>query len=251
MASTRREEILFHAAKLFSERGVAGTTVRDIADEVGILSGSLYHYFGSKDAIVFEIVIAFVDDLNERYEATQVPGETGRERIDHMVAVSFEAAADHPFATEIYQNESALSSQPEDSPISVAVRRAHDYWADAISRGVRSGEFRVDIDQQHFHRMLRESVWSTVRFNRASLAQDAERLRHDLIAVFLDGFAAGGPVGSASAKAAPGPVRRSEIADRAAAVELPGADDSEFDDLRRDVRELKEAIRELRLLRGN
>ena len=99
--------------------------------------------------------------------------------------------------------------------------------------------------------MLRESVWSTVRFNRASLAQDAERLRHDLIAVFLDGFAAGGPVGSASAKAAPGPVRRSEIADRAAAVELPGADDSEFDDLRRDVRELKEAIRELRLLRGN
>ncbi len=92
---------------------VAGTTVRDIADEVGILSGSLYHYFGSKDAIVFEIVIAFVDDLNERYEATQVPGETGRERIDHMVAVSFEAAADHPFATEIYQNESALSSQPE------------------------------------------------------------------------------------------------------------------------------------------
>lgn len=252
MGSTRREEILFHAAKLFSERGVAGTTVRDIADEVGILSGSLYHYFGSKDAIVFEIVIAFVDDLNERYAAAQVPGESGRERLDHMVAVSFEAAADHPFATEIYQNESALSAQPDDTPISVAVRRAHDYWADAIARGVESGEFRADIDQRHFHRMLRESVWSTVRFNRASLAQDAERLRHDLIAVFLDGFAAGGPAGSASAKAAPGPVRQSEVrGGDVASAAAPADGGSEFDELRRDVRELKEAIRELRLLRGN
>ncbi|CAM2980546.1 TetR/AcrR family transcriptional regulator [Prescottella defluvii] len=260
MASTRREEILFHAAKLFSERGVAGTTVRDIADEVGILSGSLYHYFGSKDAIVFEIVIAFVDDLNERYEAAMVHGETGRERLDHMVAVSFEAAADHPFATEIYQNESALSSQPADSPISTAVRRAHDYWADAIELGVVAGEFRTDIDPRHFHRMLRESVWSTVRFNRASLEQEAERLRHDLIAVFLDGFAAGGPAGSASAKAAPGPVRSSEVAERdaAASAQAAGAagaveaiDVSELADLQRDVRELKDAIRELRLLRGN
>lgn len=263
MASTRREEILFHAAKLFSERGVAGTTVRDIADEVGILSGSLYHYFGSKDAIVFEIVIAFVDDLNERYEAAMVPGETGRERLDHMVAVSFEAAADHPFATEIYQNESALSSQPADSPISTAVRRAHNYWAEAIAFGVESGEFRTDIDPRHFHRMLRESVWSTVRFNRASLAQDAERLRHDLIAVFLDGFAAGGPAGSASAKAAPGPVRSSEVAERAAVASAGAAGTaaavdavdavnvSELADLQRDVDELKEAIRELRLLRGN
>ncbi|MFJ7624178.1 TetR family transcriptional regulator, partial [Rhodococcus erythropolis] len=37
MRSTRRDEILAHAAKLFSERGIAATTVRDIADEVGIL----------------------------------------------------------------------------------------------------------------------------------------------------------------------------------------------------------------------
>ncbi|TQF69399.1 TetR/AcrR family transcriptional regulator [Rhodococcus spelaei] len=253
MTSGRREEILFHAAKLFGARGVAATTVRDIADEVGILSGSLYHYFGSKDAIVFEIVTAFLGDLNERYSSTLVPGQTARERLDHMVAVSFEAAADHPFATEIYQNEGALSSQPEDSAISTAVRRAHGYWAAAIEEGVESGELRGDIDPQHFHRMLRESVWSTVRFNRASLARDAERLRHDLIAVFLDGFAAAGPAGSVSAKPSPGPVRQAELAERAAASSSTegGVDASEFADLRRDVRDLKAAIRELRLLQGN
>lgn len=245
MSSTRREDILFHAAKLFSERTVAGTTVRDIADEVGILSGSLYHYFDSKNAIVFEIVTTFIDDLNERYEAALVPGETSRQRLDRMVAVSFESAADHPFATEIYQNESALSSQAADSRITTAVRRANSYWADAIARGVESGEFRSDVDPHHFHRMLRESVWLTVRFHRASLEHTGEQLRHDLIAVFLDGFAA------TAASSRPIPAEAGQVWFSDAAGQVPLAvDDAALTDLQRDVRELKEAVRKLRSQRG-
>ena len=242
MASTRRGDILFHAAKLFSERGVAGTTVRDIADEVGILSGSLYHYFGSKDAIAFEIVIVFIDDLNERYQAALVPGLTGRERLDRIVSISFDAALDHPYATEIYQNESVLAPQPAESRIATAVRRAHGFWADTIAQGVDSGEFRADLDPQHFHRMLREAVWSTVRLNRPTLTRDADRLRRDLIAVFLDGFAGGG--------AAPaGDGRSGATAESGAPPSTGGADDvdsSEIAVLRRDVSELKDAIRDLR-----
>ena len=46
--TTRREELLAIAASLFAERGFKNTTVRDIADAAGILSGSLYHHFDSK-----------------------------------------------------------------------------------------------------------------------------------------------------------------------------------------------------------
>ncbi|MFD4404666.1 TetR/AcrR family transcriptional regulator [Nocardia sp. NPDC058499] len=242
MSPTRKEAILFHAAKLFSERGVARTTVRDIADEVGILSGSLYHHFASKHAIVFEIVTTFIDDLNDRYEAALVPGETARERLDRMVAVSFESATDHPYATEIYQNESTLSSQPADSRIATAVRRANQYWADAIAHGIDTGEFRTDVDQHHFHRMLRESVWFTVRFHRDSLARTADRLRHDLIAVFLDGFATGS---AALGPAVPTP----EIVAVQPATAKTGGEPALID-LQRNIRELEEAVRELRLQRG-
>ncbi|MBF6347883.1 TetR/AcrR family transcriptional regulator [Nocardia flavorosea] len=244
MSSTRKEAILFHAAKLFSERGVARTTVRDIADEVGILSGSLYHHFASKHAIVFAIVITFIDDLNDRYEAALVPGETARERLDRMVAVSFESATDHPYATEIYQNESTLSAQPADSRIATAVRRANQYWDDAITRGVDTGEFRTDVNPHHFHRMLRESVWLTVRFHRASLATDADRLRRDLIAVFLDGFAAAKPART------PAPPVPEIPAGQPAAVTEGTASEPALIDLQRNIRELEEAVRELRLQRG-
>lgn len=51
-----RERILNAAAHLFRERGYKGTTVRDIADAVGILSGSLFHHFQSKEEILHEIM---------------------------------------------------------------------------------------------------------------------------------------------------------------------------------------------------
>lgn len=232
MGLTRRETILRQAAKLFSERGVAGTTVRDIADEVGILSGSLYHYFGSKDAIAFEIVITFVEELNRRYEAALTPGESARERLDRMVGVSFATAIDHPYATEIYQNETQLLGQPDGERLQAAVAQAHRFWTDAIAHGVAQGEFRTDVDQDHFHRMLRESVWSTVRFNRETLRESADRLRQYTIAVFLEGFSAP-PEQAARSCGCTG----TEVGGPGAGVQLSA--------LQRDVRELQQAMAEL------
>ena len=51
-----RERILHAAAKLFRERGYHRTTVRDIAERVGLLSGSLFHHFRSKEEMLREIM---------------------------------------------------------------------------------------------------------------------------------------------------------------------------------------------------
>src|SRR5881628_738593 len=65
--SARRAELLAIAAGLFAERGLRATTVRDIADAAGILSGSLYHHFDSKESMVDEILRGFLDALFDRY----------------------------------------------------------------------------------------------------------------------------------------------------------------------------------------
>lgn len=51
-----RAEILGAAAELFAARGLAATTTRQIADRVGIRQASLYHYFGSKDEMLLELL---------------------------------------------------------------------------------------------------------------------------------------------------------------------------------------------------
>lgn len=63
MDDSPRGRVLRAAAHLFLTRGYAQTTVRDIARAVGILSGSLFHHFDSKEALL-EAVMAEVSELN-------------------------------------------------------------------------------------------------------------------------------------------------------------------------------------------
>ena len=66
--NSRRDELLDLAATMFAERGLRATTVRDIADSAGILSGSLYHHFSSKEEMVDEVLRKFMDWLFARYQ---------------------------------------------------------------------------------------------------------------------------------------------------------------------------------------
>jgi AcrR family transcriptional regulator len=60
---TRRTEILQTAASLIASSGLR-TSLQEIADAAGILPGSLYHHFESKEAILVELIRRYQDDLN-------------------------------------------------------------------------------------------------------------------------------------------------------------------------------------------
>lgn len=188
--TSRRNQIKRVAARLFVERGVAGTSVRDIADGVGLLSGSLYHHFPSKDAIAFAILDDFLADLHSRYESV-LPHVTGmREELRALVHSSIEVATHHPYATEIYQNERSYHGPQAPEAISTAVYRAHEFWLDTASRASESGQLRPEVEPAEFARMVREGVWWSVRYHRESLAQQGATVADTLLAVFIDGAAA-------------------------------------------------------------
>ena len=58
IAEDRRQEILESAYRLFVRRGLDGTTMQDIAAEVGLTAGALYRYYGNKDSLT-EAVFAW------------------------------------------------------------------------------------------------------------------------------------------------------------------------------------------------
>src|SRR6202046_4782388 len=61
--SERRADVMQTAAELFAQKGFRATTVREIADAAGILSGSLYHHFDSKESIGAELLSDFLHEL--------------------------------------------------------------------------------------------------------------------------------------------------------------------------------------------
>lgn len=65
----RRDDILQAAAALFASKGYAATSIRDIADSVGLLSGSLYYHFTSKEEILLEAHARGVAQVTEAVRA--------------------------------------------------------------------------------------------------------------------------------------------------------------------------------------
>ncbi|MGF0226778.1 TetR/AcrR family transcriptional regulator [Dietzia natronolimnaea] len=189
-STTRREELLAIAAGLFAERGLRATTVRDIADAAGILSGSLYHHFSSKEAIVDEILRGFLDSLFGDYQRIVDAGSSPRETLEGLVRVSFEAIHRHRDEVAIYQDElKHLRGNPRFDYLRERNTEFREMWTDVLSRGMESGEFRPDLDIRLTYRFLRDTVWVAVRWYRPEGADDHAAIADQYLRIVLDGLA--------------------------------------------------------------
>jgi AcrR family transcriptional regulator len=185
----RRDVILERAADLFARQGVAATTVREIAEAVGMLSGSLYHHFASKDAIVDAIVSSFMDDLVSRYDAVLATETDPAARLRGLVHASITTSAEHPHATEIYQNDARYLQAADGSTVvrksAAAVRSA---WIKVLKEGAQGGVFRSDVPVTVMYPLLRDGLWLTARWFVPTRTYGYEELAVDYLKVFLEGI---------------------------------------------------------------
>jgi TetR/AcrR family transcriptional regulator, cholesterol catabolism regulator len=188
---TRRSELLTIAGGLFAQRGFKNTTVRDIADAAGILSGSLYHHFDSKESIVDELLSTFQNALFDSYDRI-VAGETdARSKIDAIVRASFDAIDQHHDEVAIFQNDAAyLQEFDRFAYLGEHNRRFRSMWVDLLADGVRTGVLRADLDAELVFRFIRDTVWVAVRWYRPGGPMTAQDVADQYLAILLDGIRA-------------------------------------------------------------
>lgn len=138
------DDILSRAATLFSQRGYHAVGIRDLADAVGLSTSTLYHYYATKQDILFAIISRFLGEFTARLVAglrdTTVPPRDRLERAvtEHVqltVARSEELLVGSPVLN-------ALSPEQRDS-IAAIRREYRDAVRDVIAEGVAAGEFHV------------------------------------------------------------------------------------------------------------
>jgi AcrR family transcriptional regulator len=189
--AVRQAELLAIAADLFADRGYVATTVRDIADEAGILSGSLYHHFDSKESMIDEILSTFIDQTLSSYEGVIAEGKGPKETFEGLVRTSLESMVDSRSAILIYQNEARfLAAEPRFSYLTAAHRKFEKIWTDVLKKGVKSGEFRDSIDPKLVYRLVRDTVWTAPRWYRPGGSLKPERIIDQYLAVLVDGVSA-------------------------------------------------------------
>jgi AcrR family transcriptional regulator len=86
MGPIRREQICRAAAKIISEHGFAGTTMRMVAEEAGVSTGMLNHYFSNRMEMLEETLL-FVSTRQQEREARSMEGiEPGERRLRALIA---------------------------------------------------------------------------------------------------------------------------------------------------------------------
>ena len=188
---TRRAELLGIAAEQFASKGFRNTTVRDIADAAGILSGSLYHHFDSKESMVDEILSTFQQELFGRYDEILASDADPRIKLEEAVRVSFDAIDQHHSEVAIFQTDAAyLATFDRFAYLHERNVRFRDLWTGLLRDGVASGELRADLDVKLVYRFLRDTVWVAVRWYRPGGELSHERVADQYLSILLDGIAA-------------------------------------------------------------
>lgn len=118
--SARAEEILGVAASLFEDRGYSVTTMSDIAEAAGVLPGSLYHHFDSKEAIVVALLEAFNRDLAElaaRIRSRGAEAKSPESALRDLAAEATALSMRHAAATRlrVYEAPSVASARMRDA----------------------------------------------------------------------------------------------------------------------------------------
>ncbi|MFE0021387.1 TetR/AcrR family transcriptional regulator [Amycolatopsis sp. NPDC059021] len=140
---TSRERVRAAAVKLFAAKGFHGTGIRDLAQEAELSSASLYHYMGTKEDLLADIMTTALRRLLDtaRHAVAEVTDPVARMRT--LVALHVLAHAILPAETRVVDNElDVLSEGPRDQ----VVRLRDDYeklWSDTIEEGVAAGVFHT------------------------------------------------------------------------------------------------------------
>jgi AcrR family transcriptional regulator len=188
--NSRRAELLELSARLFAERGYVSTTVRDIADAAGILSGSLYHHFDSKESMADEILTGFLDELFGSYAEIVAQGLGPRETLEAVVVASFDSIHRRPAQVAIYQNEAKhLMQLPRFAYLNDRNAEFRKLWNGILTDGVADGVFRADLDVELTYRFIRDTVWVAVRWYNPEGALTAQDVAEQYLGILLDGIA--------------------------------------------------------------
>lgn len=143
----RRELILAAAKRRFAEFGFEATTVRQIADDVQILSGSLYHHFATKEEILEEIVRdAILRSRDDAQRIAALPLDAERRFVALLMTELHRLTASQEVYAIAFNERKFFRRSDYFSYLAMAKKDAYDAWSAVLSDGVKEGLFHPELD---------------------------------------------------------------------------------------------------------
>jgi TetR/AcrR family transcriptional regulator, cholesterol catabolism regulator len=144
-APPRLEEVYDVAARLFFENGYESTSVQSIADELGLLKGSIYYYISSKEDLLFVIVERAHASLLDKLASAGTISEPVA-RLRAAIKGHVENVAQNIVPVSIFFNDFRSLSGPHRATILNERRSYEGRIRDLIGEAQEAGAFPADLD---------------------------------------------------------------------------------------------------------
>jgi AcrR family transcriptional regulator len=182
--SSTRERLIQAADRLWSDRGVGGVSLEDIAREAAVTKPTLYYYFADKSGLFTEVVCSVLEQHGGALRTATRAASTARERLVAAAAYLIRAQCSAPRL--LREGGVALTTDQLSQTRSAFFRHFFSPLQQVLEDGVRAGELRA-IDTAFTAQALLNLIdpW-TVRETRPG-GRNAEQLAADLVDLVVDG----------------------------------------------------------------
>jgi AcrR family transcriptional regulator len=185
--SERWDELLEVAAGVFYRKGYNGSSLQDIADELGIMKGSLYYYIRSKEDILFVLLARAYEEALSNAVALAGQDGTTLERLQGLIIGHVEYIGAHVTVSAIFLRD--LKCLPDARQQEIIGREVTfpGIFRDLLLEGQRDGSIRPTIDAELTATMILGSLNSVFRW----IPQSDPKAAHVIGTHFAEIFASG------------------------------------------------------------
>jgi TetR/AcrR family transcriptional regulator, fatty acid metabolism regulator protein len=143
-AEDKRRQILSAAVRVFAAQGYEATRVGDVAKEAGVAYGLVYHYFGSKEAVLEAVFREQWGRLLAAVALAEETGKTAPEQLELVVKIVLRSWRDDPDLVRLLVREITRSPHIHDELDEIG--QAFASLERIVVRGQDEGTFRADVD---------------------------------------------------------------------------------------------------------
>lgn len=189
-AEISRDKVLAAAVQVFSEKGYAGATMREVARVAGLSAGSLYYYFSSKELMMEAVINVSINNVSKTVLnaiAVQPPSASYAEKIKVAIKAHLRVI--------LTSGANAVISRYLWMQIPDEMKRKHfiaqsayeEFWLNLLSAAQKAGEIRGDLDVRLARTIILSAINSALDWYRPD-GKSVDEIAETYFKIISDGI---------------------------------------------------------------
>jgi AcrR family transcriptional regulator len=185
--ASKKELILQKAAAMFREKGFAATSMRDLAETVGIEAASLYNHIRSKNEILEAICFDVANRFNTNIEILETEQQNSIAKVEKLLRFHIGQMIENYEEVYVSDREWKHLEEPYLSNFQTQRRNYRKKFAAIIENGIRKNEIR-NIDAPTAVLIILHAVSGIESWHRSKARINAEELENNMVMIMIDGL---------------------------------------------------------------